>query len=201
MTSRQYVGSSISIRGRLNSHRQDLRGGVHCNSLLQDEWDRHGEASFTFELIEAVSNIEALFEREAHWIRVLRPDLNIQSVPTKPRVASGWQIEDVEVETPPWDPHHAARRDPLAGWILGTRFRDAQDVECGLTWDDVEEQIDLDFQMFADANARGYWAAQSTAPVVTDAVPTFCAYAKGPMGPPKGGRPKDPGPKEVEHTL
>jgi group I intron endonuclease len=47
-----YIGSSVDVRGRFNSHRSDLRQNKHGNSKLQRAWKKHGEEAFVFEIIE-----------------------------------------------------------------------------------------------------------------------------------------------------
>lgn len=47
-----YIGSSVDINGRLNSHRSDLRQNKHGNQHLQKAWNLYGEESFIFDVIE-----------------------------------------------------------------------------------------------------------------------------------------------------
>lgn len=50
-----YIGSSVDVRGRFNSHRSDLRQNKHGNQHLQRAWNLYGEHSFVFEIIEECS--------------------------------------------------------------------------------------------------------------------------------------------------
>jgi len=66
-----YVGSSCERRGvakRLNEHKTSLRKGKHSNSYLQKAWDKHGEGSFQFVMIEEVELEDMLVEREQFWM-------------------------------------------------------------------------------------------------------------------------------------
>jgi len=67
ISGRVYVGSSIKLRRRLQEHRRQLRAGVHIAKAMQRSWNKHGEASFEFSVIEAVE-AERLIEREQFWI-------------------------------------------------------------------------------------------------------------------------------------
>lgn len=49
-----YIGSSVDITRRWRLHKQNLRKGVHCNILLQNAWNKYGEDSFIFEILEYV---------------------------------------------------------------------------------------------------------------------------------------------------
>ncbi len=67
-----YVGSSDNTTKRMWVHRWMLRRGKHDNIMLQRTWDRDGESSFTFELLERVDDRAMLLIREQHWIDTLR---------------------------------------------------------------------------------------------------------------------------------
>lgn len=48
-----YIGSSKDIKDRWNSHRSDLNGNTrHHSKSLQDDWEKYGESSFRFEILE-----------------------------------------------------------------------------------------------------------------------------------------------------
>lgn len=47
-----YIGSSVDVRGRFNSHKSDLKLNKHGNSRLQRAWNKYGEQAFVFEIIE-----------------------------------------------------------------------------------------------------------------------------------------------------
>jgi hypothetical protein len=54
-----------------------MRGKRHPNPKLQKAWNRHGEKSFIFEVLEVVEDLARLAEREQAWVNQLRPDLNL----------------------------------------------------------------------------------------------------------------------------
>lgn len=61
---KSYVGSSKHVHNRWSVHRQRLRAGDHHSPKLQNAWNKNGEASFAFEIIEAVEDLTKLIERE-----------------------------------------------------------------------------------------------------------------------------------------
>ena len=70
-----YIGSSKNVTLRWRKHRSELRGGCHGNSMLQRAWTKHGEDSFSFEMLESVG-LELLLEREQHFIDLMDPITN-----------------------------------------------------------------------------------------------------------------------------
>lgn len=65
-----YIGSSVNILNRKNTHFSLLRKNKHYNKHLQNSWNKHGERNFKFEILEYVSfkNRKELFEVEQKWI-------------------------------------------------------------------------------------------------------------------------------------
>ena len=49
---RKYIGSSCDIESRWRGHRADLDRKKHCNTHLQNAWNKHGEGSFQFKILE-----------------------------------------------------------------------------------------------------------------------------------------------------
>lgn len=47
-----YVGSSDNIFRRLKNHLYELRGNRHANNKLQNAWNKYGECSFRFQILE-----------------------------------------------------------------------------------------------------------------------------------------------------
>jgi len=66
-----YVGSAVCIAKRWGYHKQDLRAGRHSNSLLQRAWDKYGEASFSFEVIELVPVADLIQAEQIHMDRLM----------------------------------------------------------------------------------------------------------------------------------
>lgn len=48
----RYIGSSIDILRRCLAHRAGLRRGAHENRFLQNAWNKYGEESFLFGVVE-----------------------------------------------------------------------------------------------------------------------------------------------------
>lgn len=72
-----YIGSSVNLRIRWRDHKNTLRKGAHRNSRMQNAWNKYGEDSFTFEVIELVMPW-SLLDREQYWLDKLKPyDRNI----------------------------------------------------------------------------------------------------------------------------
>jgi group I intron endonuclease len=66
VTKRIYVGSSNNIKARWRQHKSYLKSNKHLNKYLQNSWNKHGEKSFKFFIIEECSG-ELLYEREQFW--------------------------------------------------------------------------------------------------------------------------------------
>lgn len=69
-----YIGQTTTLERRRKHHLHELRRGRHSSRALQDAWNTHGEASFTFALLEACAP-DRLTEREQYWMDVFRPML------------------------------------------------------------------------------------------------------------------------------
>lgn len=80
---RFYVGRALSISTRWNEHRRELRHNKHINKELQEDWNRYGEDSFSFEIVEEGNKKDYKY-RELFWIdnfKVLGFDLyNVPSI-------------------------------------------------------------------------------------------------------------------------
>ena len=63
----KYVGSAINIKKRWYQHKYTLNNGTHDNSYLQRAWNKYGESSFRFRIIE-ITEPENLISREQHYI-------------------------------------------------------------------------------------------------------------------------------------
>lgn len=72
VTDEHYIGQSINLYKRINEHIRKLRLGNHKYSnhgktLLQKAWDKYGERSFVFSVIETCEK-DFLDDREVYWI-------------------------------------------------------------------------------------------------------------------------------------
>lgn len=66
-TTKIYIGSAVDLRVRWERHRRSLRQGTHRNNHLQQAWDRYGEASFGFTVLELVDPAD-LLTTEQGWL-------------------------------------------------------------------------------------------------------------------------------------
>jgi group I intron endonuclease len=74
---RLYIGSSVNVRKRLNSHRRKLELEKHDNIILQGIWNKYGKDSLFCCLVEIVSERRTLLEREQYWMDAVNPSINI----------------------------------------------------------------------------------------------------------------------------
>jgi group I intron endonuclease len=72
---RYYIGSSKAIRNRWYVHRRLLRRGEHHSVFLQNAWNKHGEDSFSFRILEECKP-EELESREQQYIDSFSPVFN-----------------------------------------------------------------------------------------------------------------------------
>ena len=83
ITNKKYIGQSVDINDRWSRHRIDLRLNRHCNSIIQNSWNKYGEEFFKFYILEEVTEREFLNDREIYWIEnlnTLYPNgMNIQN--------------------------------------------------------------------------------------------------------------------------
>jgi len=67
INSKYYIGSAVSIRYRLNTHKRLLRDNKHFNKHLQSSYNKYGLSNFVFEQLE-ITTKENMIEREQYWI-------------------------------------------------------------------------------------------------------------------------------------
>ena len=70
-----YIGSTKNVNARWVKHKALLRHNRHSNLHLQAAWNKYGEGSFTFEIIEDCLP-EMLLSREQFFIDTIKPDYN-----------------------------------------------------------------------------------------------------------------------------
>ena len=66
-----YVGSALSVRGRMIMHRSLLRKGRHENEYLQRAWNKYGENNFRFDVLEVCEPTNCII-REQYWMDSLK---------------------------------------------------------------------------------------------------------------------------------
>lgn len=85
----RYVGSSVHVDRRWHVHRCLLRSGKHHSAHLQAAWNKYGEHSFDFFVLERCKPSE-LLGVEQFFIDLLTPSLNHgpAAAPTRGRTLS-----------------------------------------------------------------------------------------------------------------
>lgn len=71
VTGEVYVGSSKSVANRIQKHINDLTDRKHEHKLLEKLWHEQGAHTFTFSIVEIVSDAYELIARERYWIEKL----------------------------------------------------------------------------------------------------------------------------------
>lgn len=64
---KQYIGSAVNIKRRWRWHRTALRGNRHHSILLQRAWNKYGEHSFEFTVLEYCAP-DVVVSREQQWL-------------------------------------------------------------------------------------------------------------------------------------
>lgn len=76
VTGKCYIGSSKHIEQRWEEHRTELSLGRHVTRPLQNAWDKYGETSFVFEVLQELSDettVEELTGWETEWLELRWP--------------------------------------------------------------------------------------------------------------------------------
>jgi len=68
---KKYIGSTKNFNTRIKQHLYNLRHNIHINIYLQRSFNKYGESSFVFDIIEIVDDISNLLEREDFYITAL----------------------------------------------------------------------------------------------------------------------------------
>lgn len=69
--SKTYIGSTRqTFSRRWQGHRSALRNGCHHSRHFQNAWDKYGEQSFEFYVLEPVQFLEDLIDCEQKWIDI-----------------------------------------------------------------------------------------------------------------------------------
>jgi group I intron endonuclease len=76
INNKKYVGQSVNIGKRWQYHLNRLRAYKHPNNHLQSHFNKHLETNLTFEILEEVTDLTLLTEREQHYMDLLKPEFN-----------------------------------------------------------------------------------------------------------------------------
>lgn len=71
-----YIGSAVNIDARWCIHKSDLHKNKHHSRHLQNAWNKYGEDTFEFRVIEYCF-VFTLIPREQHYIDTLKPEYNM----------------------------------------------------------------------------------------------------------------------------
>lgn len=63
-----YIGSSKDINKRFSQHKNMLNKNSHHSIALQRAWNKYGAINFDFLILEIVTDIDTLLEREQEWL-------------------------------------------------------------------------------------------------------------------------------------
>jgi len=61
-----YIGSSYDVKKRVETHKKNLKKGVHCNTVFQHLYDTYSEENLTYEILEECDE-KALEKKEKYW--------------------------------------------------------------------------------------------------------------------------------------
>ena len=76
-----YIGSAKNLQGKINSHKFQLKNGLHRNKEMQREYNEAGEDGFSFEVLDYLKPkedlnydyTEELNLLEEMWLEKLQP--------------------------------------------------------------------------------------------------------------------------------
>lgn len=69
-----YIGSTIDFERRWKEHRDGLQKSTHGNPHLQASWNKYGEATFEFGVLEYLDNLDKLIGAEQFWMDIYREE-------------------------------------------------------------------------------------------------------------------------------
>lgn len=111
-TGQCYVGSACRFYYRQCGHISDLRKNKHHSKYLQRSWNKHGEDSFAFEILEQVPIKSQLLQREQYWLDALRPAYNSYPIAGSPLGSKKTpeQIQAMKDRIARFNPHIGSKR-------------------------------------------------------------------------------------------
>jgi group I intron endonuclease len=81
---RKYIGSSTNLSHRKACHLHNLRNNKHCNTKLQNHYNKYGEENLVFKILLICSPSE-LVNMEQYFIDTYRPFFNICPIAQSPK--------------------------------------------------------------------------------------------------------------------
>ncbi|MGR3179409.1 MAG: GIY-YIG nuclease family protein [Candidatus Anammoxibacter sp.] len=77
VTNDVYIGSAKNFNIRWKEHIKRLKRKNHHSIILQNAWNKYGEQSFDFQIIEYVQDVSKLIDREQYYLDLIKPKYNI----------------------------------------------------------------------------------------------------------------------------
>jgi len=74
---KRYIGSAVDYNRRVKRHINLLNKNKHHSIKLQNAFNKYGEISFIFNVLEYVLDKDILIEREQFWMDKLKPEYNM----------------------------------------------------------------------------------------------------------------------------
>lgn len=100
VTGKVYIGSTARMHRRPQEHFRRLRRGNHESFFLQASFNKHGEATFVFSILEVVSDISQLNEVEQRHIDAHRASERSHGYNSRPTAETnrGWTPRAATIE-------------------------------------------------------------------------------------------------------
>ena len=80
VTNDMYIGSAVNMTRRWRVHKHHLEHGTHHCAHLQNSYQKHTSAAFTYDIVEFVDNKSDLISREQVWIDFFKPKYNKREI-------------------------------------------------------------------------------------------------------------------------
>lgn len=74
---KSYIGSTNNLKQRWYTHKHQLKKNIHANCILQSAWDKYGEDSFCFSILEIIEDDSQQYILEQRYLDTLKPEYNI----------------------------------------------------------------------------------------------------------------------------
>jgi len=109
-----YIGQSININDRINSHWNDLEFNSHVNKRLQDLWNENNPSSFEVSILETVpldivtelQRQRWLADREKYWIKKSREQYKCVNITDGEIVPTKIAVQEYQAEKKLHDKQH-----------------------------------------------------------------------------------------------
>jgi group I intron endonuclease len=74
---KKYIGSSNNLNKRWRDHRNSLRMNEHHNILLQRIYNKYGDKTLKFSILEEINDPQELLKKEQFYIDLINPEYNV----------------------------------------------------------------------------------------------------------------------------